>query len=94
MPNVSLSHVLLAFPAFGIVLLFVLLVFVVLDLIWTLGNEVISATTIVACPLFLVWKVSLQYLVALLLYPIVKPLYKESNIINLLILIIIIFTLT
>ena len=50
MPNVSLSHVLLAFPLVGLVLF---LVFVVLDLIWTLGKEVIGATTIVACPFFL-----------------------------------------
>ena len=67
MPNVNLSHVLLALSTVGLLLFLVLLVFVVLDLIWTLGNEVIGATTIVACPLFLVWKVSLHYLVALLL---------------------------
>ena len=67
MPNVSLSHVLLALPMVDLVLFLVLLVFVVLDLIWTLDNEVIGATTIVAYPLFLVWKVSLHYLVALLL---------------------------
>ena len=59
MPNVSLSHVLLAFPTFGLVLFFILLVFVVLNLIWTLGNEVIGASTIVAYPLLLVWKLSL-----------------------------------
>ena len=67
MPNVSLSHVLLALFMVSLLLFLVLLVFVVLDLIWTLGNEVIGASTIVACPLFLVWKASLHYLVALLL---------------------------
>ena len=67
MPNVSLSHVLLALSTVGLVLFLVLLIFVVLDLIWTLGNEVIGATTIVACPLVLVGKLSLHYLVALLL---------------------------
>jgi hypothetical protein len=51
----------------GLLLFLIPLVFVVLDLIWTLGNEVIGATTIVACPLFLIWKLSLYYLVALLL---------------------------
>ena len=64
MPNMSLSHVLLALPPVDLVLF---LVFVVLDLIWTLGNEVIGASIIVACHLFLVWKASLHYLVALLL---------------------------
>ena len=53
MPNVSLSHVFLALPPVGLVLF---LVFVVLDLIWTLGKEVIGATTIVACPFFLFGK--------------------------------------
>ena len=67
MPNVSLSHVFLALPTFGLVLFLVLLVFVVLDLIWTLDNEVIGATIIVACPLLLVWKLSLHYLVTLFL---------------------------
>ena len=67
MPNVSLSHVLLALPMVGLVLFLVLLVLVVFDLIWTLGNEVLGATTIVACSLFLVWKLSLHYLVTLLL---------------------------
>ena len=67
MPNVSLSHVLLALSTVGLLLFLVLLVFIVLDLIWTLGNEVIGASTIVACAFFLVWEVSLHYLVALLL---------------------------
>ena len=42
MLNVSLSHVLLALPPVGLVLF---LVFVVLDLIWSLGNEVIGVST-------------------------------------------------
>ena len=67
MPNVSLSHVLLALSMVGLVLFLVLLVLVVFDLIWTLGNEMFGAITIVACPLLLVWKLSLHYLVSLLL---------------------------
>ena len=67
MPNVSLSHVLLALSMVGLLFFLVLLVFVVLDLIWPFGNEVIGASTIVACSLFLVWEASLHYLVALLL---------------------------
>ena len=50
MPNVSLSHVLLALSTVDLLLFLVLLVFVVLDLIWTLSNELIGASTIVACP--------------------------------------------
>jgi hypothetical protein len=64
---VSLTHVLLALSMVGLHLFLVPLIFVVLGLIWTLGNEVIGATTIVACPLLLIWKLSLYYLVALLL---------------------------
>ena len=63
----SLTHVLLALSMVGLLLFLIPIVFVVLYLIWTLGNEVIGATTIVACPLFLIWKLSLYYLVALLL---------------------------
>ena len=48
MPNVSLSHVTLALSMVGLLLFLVLLVFVVLDLIWTLGNEVIGASIIVS----------------------------------------------
>jgi hypothetical protein len=51
----------------GLVLLLVFLVLVVLDLMWALGNEVVGATTIVACHFLLVWKLSLHYLVALFL---------------------------
>ena len=67
MPNVSLSYVLLALSTVGLLLFLVLFVLIVLDLIWTLGNEVIGASIIVACALFLVWEASLRYLVALLL---------------------------
>ena len=67
MPNASLSHILLALFMVSLLLFLVLLVFVVLDLIWALGNEVIGASTIVACPLFLIWEASLHYLIALLL---------------------------
>jgi hypothetical protein len=49
----------------GLVLFLILLVFVVLDLMWIFSIEVFGATTIVACPLLLVWKLSLYYLVAL-----------------------------
>ena len=45
MPNVSFSYVFLALSPIGLVLL---------DLMWALGNEVIGASTIVACPLLLV----------------------------------------
>ena len=54
MPNVSLSHVLLALSMVGLVLFLVLLVLVVFDLMWTLGNEVLGATTIIACPPLLI----------------------------------------
>ena len=56
MSNVSLFHVLLALSMVGLLLFLALLVFIVLDLIWTLGKEVIGASTIIACPLILVWK--------------------------------------
>ena len=61
----SFSHIFLALSPVGLVLL-LFLILVLLDLMWALGNEVIGASTIVACPLFLVWKASLHYLVALL----------------------------
>ena len=67
MPNVSFSHVFLALSTIGLVLLLVFLVLVVLDLMWALGNEVVGATTIVACSFLLVWKLSHHYLVASLL---------------------------
>ena len=94
MPNVSFSHVFLAFSPVGLVLLLLFLILVLLDLMWALGNEVIGASTIVACPLLLVWKLPLYYLVPLLLQPFVKPPHKESNIIHFLIFVIIMFTLT
>jgi hypothetical protein len=73
----------------GLVLLPLFLVFVVLDLIWALSNEVIGAPTIVACSLLLVGKLPLHYLVPLLLQPFMvllmvtnvnyKPLTKHEK---------------
>ena len=49
----SFSHVFLALSPVGLVLL-LFLILVLLDLMWALGNKVIGASTIVACPLLLV----------------------------------------
>jgi hypothetical protein len=57
--------VLLALSMVGFVFFLVLLVLVIFDLIWTLGNKMFGATTIVVCPLLFVWKLSLHYPVAL-----------------------------
>jgi hypothetical protein len=75
----------------GLLFLLALLILVTFDLVWTFGNEMFNATIIVACPLLLVRKLPLHYLVALLLNSLLESLRKESNIINLLILFIIIF---
>ena len=50
---------LLPYFSIGLVHLLLFLILVLLDLMWALGNKMIGASTIIACPLLLVWKLPL-----------------------------------
>ena len=67
---------------------------IILDLMRTFSYEVFGAPTIVACSLLLIGESSLHKFAALFLEALLKPLDKESNIIDFFILFTITFIFT